>query len=479
MNIDLTEVWRVFKHTDFYNESVARSLRDTVSVFNPHYARVVDGDAFDDLMETVLYHNISDYDPVQSEQEAEALFSEILLFGIKEEGECIIKGSDYRLMMGCIAPISCALSIFAPEYFFPYFYQYKFDVLEYMFDLLGLELPSVPKRTDLKGRCWYYWEISKAVSAIKSRFNLTTQDLCVFLYEFIPGLMVKTNEDLPKPSQCWMIGGPLNPQDLESPSTLWQTNIDTRRGDILIHYETSPISAITGIWIAEKDAIVDPLSNWYSNTHIGQRIEIPHINRKTMIEDSVLSKFPLVKKNFQGVNGFPVDSATYSRLVELLESKGFDGIILPKPYTPSMPSGIIVESEHDVEERLLKPVLESFGLREGVDYIRQLGIHVGRGHRVFPDFAVHYNKEQETARVIIEAKLFMKSRADTEAAFVQAKSYALNLQAKAIVLCDKLRILVYLNRNGAFNMINPVQFGWGEMEIPEKYNDLKKLIVQH
>lgn len=476
--VDLTNIWRMFRARKA-NGRAGRVVKwfDVISGFNPYYARMVDRAVFEDLIETTLFHNLSDYDQIHSQHDAEVFFSEILTFGIFEEGEHIIRPEDYKTIMGCIAPISCALYQFAPEYFFPYFYQYKFDILEYTFDLLGLELPVIPKRTDLIGRCSYYWEICKSMAIVREKFSLSPQELPVFLYEFIP-LFKKPNEDnMPAPSQCWMIGGRIDPRDLDAPVTLWQTNVDTRRGDMLLHYETTPISAITGLWIAEEDAIIDPLTHWYSNTYIGHRIALPRISKKEMSEHDSLSKFPLVRKNFQGVNGFPVDSETYKGILALLDAKGFDVACLPRLYALTMPDGIVIESEKDVEEKLLLPLLSSMGLVDGDGYIRQLGIHVGRGHRVFPDFALHYNEKEETAHVIIEAKLYMKTRADVEAAFVQAKSYALQLQSKVIILCDKLRILVYLNRNGAFNMTNPIRFGWNEMNVPDRYNVIKKLLI--
>lgn len=477
MNLELTEIWKIFKTG---KSDIVQSIDtwfEVISGFNPYYARLIDRDGFENMIETVLFHNLSNHDRIDSEQEADNLFSELLAWGIWEEGQVLIENRDYKSMLGCIVSISCALYHFAPDYFFPYFYQYKFEVLEQTFDLLGLELPEIPKRTDWPARCRYYWEICKKVNEIRRIFNLAPDELSLFLYNFIPSISKIDKGNLPQPSQCWMIGGIIHPKELEVSTTIWQANIDTRKGDIMIHYETSPVSAITGIWIAEEDAIVDPLSNWYSNTFIGHRTVIPKISLKEIKDDAVLSRFPLSRKNFQGVNGFPVDSETYKRILGLLKNKGFDVSQLPKIYTPSLPNGILIELERDVEAKLLEPLLASLGLTEGRDYVRQLGIHVGSGHRVFPDYALHFNRQQETARIIIEAKLHMKSRADVETAFFQARSYALNLQSRTIVLCDKQRIIVYQNKNGAFNMINPIQFGWDEMGIPEKYNTLKKLLT--
>lgn len=79
----------------------------------------------------------------------------------------------------------------------------------------------------------------------------------------------------------------------------WQSNMDTKRGDILIHYETSPVSAITCLWIAQTDGVIDPFFHYYSNTYIGDRIVIPNISLKELKADIYFSNHPLVRKNFQ------------------------------------------------------------------------------------------------------------------------------------------------------------------------------------
>ena len=68
-------------------------------------------------------------------------------------------------------------------------------------------------------------------------------------------------------------------------------------------------------------------------------------------------------------------------------------------------------TKRDVEVNLLEPLLNSMGWHEHKDYIRQLPIHAGRGHRIFPDYALHYNNklEEENAKVLIEAKYYMKN----------------------------------------------------------------------
>ena len=66
-------------------------------------------------------------------------------------------------------------------------------------------------------------------------------------------------------------------------------NKDTKKGDILIHYETAPVSAITCLWIAQVEGVIDPFFHYYSNTYIGDRIEIPHISLNELKTDGYFS----------------------------------------------------------------------------------------------------------------------------------------------------------------------------------------------
>ncbi|MFJ1473996.1 hypothetical protein ACILE9_06995 [Capnocytophaga cynodegmi] len=59
-------------------------------------------------------------------------------------------------------------------------------------------------------------------------------------------------------------------------------------------------------------------------------------------------------------------------------------------------------------------------------------IRSGRGNRIYPDYALHYNvtKGYETAKILIEAKHHLKSNQDLEEAFKQARSYANILESE-------------------------------------------------
>lgn len=269
------------------------------------------------------------------------------------------------------------------EYFFPYLYIDDFYQLARLADCFEIELPPIPKKPDYRARCMYYWELCKVFYQFRKENELSPAELSAFMYDHVPGVIgIDVKKEMPNPSAAWFIGGLIKGYGTHWTTGFWQTNMDTKRGDILIHYETSPVSAITCLWIAQTDGVVDPFFHYYSNTYIGDRIAIPNIPLKDLKADGYFSNHPLVRKNFQGVNGWPVTGKDYSEFLRLLAAKGFDTSALPQIYTPSLPEGVIVNNERDVEVNLLEPLLNSMGWYEHKDFIRQLPIHAGRGHRI-------------------------------------------------------------------------------------------------
>ena len=174
------------------------------------------------------------------------------------------------------------------------------------------------------------------------------------------------------------------------------------------------------------------------------------------------------------MNGWPATGKDYAELMRMIEAKGFDTSVLPQIYTPSLPEGIVVENERDVEINLLEPLLNSMGWYEHKDYVRQLPIHAGRGHRIFPDYALHYNNkpEEETAKVLIEVKYHMKNNKEVESAFLQAFSYAKLLMSSVIILCDKECILAYDNKEG-FSRSRYKKYYWEDMKNVDSFHELK------
>lgn len=442
--------------------------------YTPYYVKFTPEGLYNDWLENISCYGVSDCEIPTSLDESKDFYEALVVLGIMINGKVWIPRNDFRDMLGFIQPVSYILSRFAPEYFFPYLFVCRFFDLKKIADAFGINLPLVPSRTDHKGRCMYYWQLCDIFYQFRKANNLSPVELCAFLYDFAPNYIPKEKVDIPKPAQAWFIGGYTQKTEIDLDFIFWQANPETKKGDILIYYEKSPKSAITCLWIAQTDGVIDPLFHYYSNTYISDKIDIPHITLKELQADEYFYKHPLIRKKFQGVNGWPMSSEDYSELLRMIKAKGFDIDTLPKLYAPALLNNLSISCERDVEVQLLEYYLNKMGWYENKDFIRQLPIHAGRGHRVFPDYALHYDKkpDYERAKVLIEAKFHMKNNQDIEEAFKQARSYANILESSVIVLCDKQCLIVY-EKKESFDRDIYVKYYWVELENPDKFNELK------
>ena len=474
--------WDLYKQTDvgkktislFENAAHNVSIYDIVSKYNPMEARFSDKDSMEDCCELLWELAIEQMPLPANIDEARNLYEQIIDGAILfEDGEVFIGKADYKTYLMANMDISFMLFFKAPEYFFPNMFRYHFFDLIKIFDSFGIDLPSPPKKSDYRARCMYYWELCETLYNFREENGLSPFELCALLYDFGQGFTRKMLSDLPKPSKAWFIGGRIMPEE-DLDFIFWQANEDTMRGDILIHYETRPICAITCMWIAQTDGVIDPFFYYYANTYIGNRIKLPHISLQELKNDEYFASHSLIRKNFQGVNGWEMNNKDYVEILRMIQAKGYDISNLPTLYSPKMPCTNI-NLEKDVEEQLLIPLLHSMGM---TDYMRQVPLRAGRGERIYPDFALHCTKTDNgyIAKVLIEAKLSMRNKKEVYAAFQQANSYAHLMESPVIILCDKEMILVYTNENG-FNRNRYKRFFWEDMENPDKFNELKRILI--
>lgn len=448
---------------------------DLFTKYNPYSAQFFSEDYFLDtcgLFWSVIFEEAKE---IENIEEAKKFYISLILSGIYDkEGEYIIKEGEYNLMLSANDILSFLLYYFSPEYFIPNLFRCRFFELTQIADAFNIDLPSIPKKSDYKSRCLYYWDLCEVFYKFRLNNNLSPEELCAFLYDYAPNFIPKEKTSIPQPVQAWFIGGKTDEIEKNLDLTFWQANPETKKGDVLVHYETSPVSAITCIWIAQTDGVVDPFFYYYSNIYIGNKIEIPHITLKELRDDEYFSSHPLVRKNFQGVNGWPMSSEDYSQLLRMIAAKEFDIEQLPKLYAPTLPENISVTCERDVETELIEPLLNSMEWFDNKDFIRQLPIHAGRGHRIFPDYALHYDNkpDYERAKVLIEAKFYMKNNLEIEEAFKQARSYANILESSVIVLCDRICLIVY-EKADSFNRDRYTKYYWTDFENPDRFNELK------
>ena len=401
------------------------------------------------------------------------------------EGYTTMVDSSYKESVVNNLQITLNLYAICPKFFFPNLFVMNFIALQKFFDKYSLTLPEIPSRTDWKGRCMYYMEICKIVYQFRIDNELSPAELCALMFEYAQGHVDVKEEALPEPSQAWLIGGTSGDGEINANYRFWQANPDTKRGDILIHYEKYPIKAITAVWRAEENGIVDPLFYYYSNTYAGHKMDVPHITLDELKNDEFFRNplspvGKLINKNFQGVNGWTVSGEDYKHFLDLWKAKGYDTSKLPKLYAPELPNGVIIVHESDVSNQLLRPTLNSMGWKEGVDYKPEVHFKAGRGSAKRPDFCLHVTGEGDDleAKVIFECKLYMKNGKEIESNFTKGSSYAKWGNAQVLVLCDKVQILVYERHNGSFDRNKFKKFYWKEVMggNPDKYNELKRLL---
>ena len=287
--IDIQAIWNLFKLSPQYSHALKEfektSDAELLSKYNPDYFRHISSSAFEELVESFLFYGFSDLERPQTSDDAEEILMELGAFGLVEERQWIVNPEDYSLLVDWITPLSLAASKFAPCFYYPYLYVQRFTDFINACNFIGVDIPTLPKRNDYKARFHYYWEFCKVFNLIREQYKLTYADTCVFFYSFIPYIYKQKEIRSTKATQCWFIGGIISEEDKINATTIWQTNIDTQVGDILVHYETYPISAITSVWRACSNACEDPFFHWKVYAHICDRIEISAITLSELKQD--------------------------------------------------------------------------------------------------------------------------------------------------------------------------------------------------
>ena len=384
-----------------------------------------------------------------------------------------------------IEEITCWLHLIFPDFFFPYLFPRNFRFLKRICDNFGIKLPPIPKKLDKRKRALYYFELCNTFVKFKKLNNFNASEFNAFLYDFAPAFIGEDEDTkLPPATHIWAVGGNKHGVDLNflessdvSSNCFWQGNLDTKQGDIVIMYCLSPLSAIHSIWRATEDGLADPFFSFYSSIKIGHPVKIPPIKLAELKQHSYFKNHSKVRANMQGINGYQFNQRDYAELIKILETKEFDTSQLPKLYQPEFTLNIDLKSERDVEINLLEPLLKKIGYTES-DWKRQIPIRMGRGERNYPDYAIFPNlqKGYESCDILIEAKYAITSNNALEDTFVQAHSYALRLQSKLIVICDKNAIWVFPKTDKGFDRTNYTKRFWRQLEQIEDYNAILHLI---
>jgi hypothetical protein len=78
--------------------------------------------------------------------------------------------------------------------------------------------------------------------------------------------------------------------------------------------------------------------------------------------------------------------------------------------------------------------------------------------------------------MVLEAKYRISTHTELKEAFYQAKSYALRLQAKLLVLCAREGVWIFKYKRNNFNLDDFVHRNWSELSHPDALHETLLII---
>jgi hypothetical protein len=419
---------------------------------------------------------MDDRENINSIETASEYFEDFVGSSLENSG-----GMKIREFITYIESLSLILYFIKPEYYFPYFFVDHFFKLEAIFNEFGIPLPNIPSKTKHQERLYYYFELCKALFEFRNNNQLSATELNVFLYSFSKNIIENIDireEELPEPTKVYISGATKNDcTDIiekanSNTKQLWAGNVNTLPGDIILIYGVAPFSQINSVWRAISKGFLDPFSYWFNLIWVGHMVKIPSISYQELVDNPIWSKKPIVKSHMQGISGVQCTVEEYNEIVKITESKGDNSKKLSKVKGPQFSINVELNIEKDVEMHLLEPFLHKLGFSEK-DWIRQMPLRMGRGERIYPDYAIKANikRGEETAEFIWEAKFRITNKKQLLDDFFQAKSYALRLEAMGLGLVSIEGIwLSYKKDSFLFDKIK--KYTWDEINNSDVFNKI-------
>jgi hypothetical protein len=204
---------------------------------------------------------------------------------------------------------------------------------------------------------------------------------------------------------------------------------------------------------------------------------VPAIKFAELKQHPEFGKHPAVRAHFQGRNGMAFSVGEYKMLVEMLASKGMDTSLLPAPPAEMAIPDATLTDERDVEVHFVEPLLHRLGFAE-TDWRYQMRVRMGRGKRNVPDYVLGVDDTpgEELAIALVEAKYDIRNAKERREAFVQAKSYALRLNATVIALAARQGLWLYQLTSRGFDDDQHLYKTWSELASPDKLADIDRLM---
>lgn len=395
----------------------------------------------------------------------------------------------YEVALDWFYYISICLYKLYPSFFVPYLFYLRYTYLQQIIDDYDLDLGDLPGKASKEERCKFYLKLCKVLYEFRIKNGLSGSELCTFLFDMETNYLDSQNYvSENKFPNIWLISGKKQgDKELNEDILFWHSNPETKKGDILLFYETGDTESgnkccLTGIWRALSDGYKDPLAHYYGYTKIGNEIKIDPIPFKVLKSDSRTNKLPRVGANFCGVSGDPVSIKKFEDLLDLIceRQPEFDKsslIIKRIPYKVDVKfeERGAMKPEKWVEEYVVKQMLKMMEWdKPEVDYRQQVYLQLGRrkvesesvqaGRTDFSLFP--FGDRNKCADVLIEVKApgELDKQSQIKEVFYQAESYASRQYAGLIILADAEKLLLYPRKNGVFRYFDTNEiYKWEEV----------------
>lgn len=389
---------------------------------------------------------------------------------------CFISDMEAKLCLRSIPLVSLGLYAAYPEYAFPYLFPQHFYLLQAICREFEIDLPNLPKGNI--ARFGYYLDICRAMYGFRIRNGLSPSEMCAFVYGFALRDVRRMLADCDKsPSRIFMVHASAADQEkvlsrelqLDKVS-VWQGRENMRIGDLVLMYETAPSSGFGSVWKAVSPGFDDPFDLFPGKVFLGEPVRFPHVSFSRLAENPVWGTKPEVKAHMQGGSGRVCTAKEYEALKALIrdEDPSFDLARLPKPPTEAAFDFSELKVEHDVEVKLLEPLLVNLGFKKE-DWVCQYSVRIGRDNSSRPDYVIGLKESvrgHASADLVFEAKLTIPNKKQREKDYGQALAYAGILSSRIATLVSKEGIWIY-KKEDKFDFDKGEEYSWAELEDPE------------
>jgi len=315
------------------------------------------------------------------------------------------------------------------------FYDEFFDGLDLLardFPYLDIGLRRIGKN-DREG----YDKLNAALQRLADELWPAAQDkharLLALVYRVLPDLVRPRHEG----HQFWVgvttaqhdIDQVLSPDD---PDENWSSVRRAEPGDLYFMYCAAPEKALRAVYRITERPVCDPFGGWKGHWVDIHRLALFRLTFKQMRDDPILKDWTCIRRSFQGITLEQISPNVYHRIRELLLQDGVDAAILP-PVDPAISAAAgEFESEQDFEIKRIQPLLKELGFAKS-EYQADCSFHIGSGtSHCRIDFLVKDAKGNEIS--LFENKLTVSGPGRFQAAYQQAKSYALQLGLGSFVV---------------------------------------------